>query len=87
MKSDPVLPAEFFQPEELRALAGTPQRSRVIAWLVERRIHHHVGRHGWPIVYRNGLLQTQPESPQNEQPAFDFIAARASRTSKTRRQP
>ena len=73
----PTLPPEFFSPAELGAMAGTPQRGRIVAWLRDCGIPHVIGLHRWPLVYRTRLLPTTALEEQNERPKFDFSAARA----------
>lgn len=74
----PALPDEFFSIAELQAMAGSPQRTLVAAWLRECNVPHVIGRHGWPIVYRTKLLPESAEASHNaDTNSFDFKAARA----------
>lgn len=77
MAVTPSFPPEFFQFDELVRLSGSPQRARIIHWMVENRIPHVIGMHGYPLVYRTNLLPAAPEAAQNAQsePTFDFSAA------------
>lgn len=85
--STPAFPAEFFRLDELQAMAGSPQRARIIAWLKANRIPHVTGLHGYPLVYRANLLPGAPAEAQNVQPApvFDFSAIHAPRRTPTHR--
>lgn len=79
MTTTPTLPPEFFAISELIALAGTPQRGRLLGWLREARVAHVIGLHGWPLVYRHALLPgpqlpAPGEPANNDGPAFDFGA-------------
>ena len=77
----PTLPDEFFSITELQRLAGSPQRARIIAWLISSRVPHIIGLHGWPLVYRDRLLPQHNSEAQNASPtpAFDFSAIHAPR--------
>lgn len=83
----PTLPAEFFSIAELQAIAGSPQRCRVIEWIKNNKVAHVIGLHGWPVIYRTHLLPQQPTEAQNASPAnlFDYSAAHASRRSSSQR--
>lgn len=76
--SHPALPPEFFQVAELIALSDRTRRADICAWLREAGIAHVVGRHGWPLVYRDKLLPGTATKAQTE-PAFNYSAANASR--------
>ena len=78
----PTFPPEFFSPSELSAMAGTPQYSKVIEWLKAANITFVIGRHGWPLVYRQKLIPTLGEA-QNATTEFNFEAARHGPTSRT----
>lgn len=69
-------PAEFFTPQELHALSGSPQPKRQIAWLQDQRIAFVTSIDGRPLVYRTKLIP-EPEVAQNGTPAFDFSAIHA----------
>jgi hypothetical protein len=77
----PTLPDEFFSIAELQATAGSPQRARIIAWLISSRVPHVIGLHGWPLVYRDRLLPQHYSEAQNASPTqtFDFSAIHATR--------
>lgn len=72
-------PPEFFTIEELAELAGSPQRSRQIAWLRKERIAHTVSLGGEPLVYRDKLYTGSADvqnAPSAQQPNFDALDAR-----------
>jgi hypothetical protein len=72
-------PPEFFSAEELAELAGSPQRSRQIAWLRKERIAHTVSLGGDPLVYRDKLYTGSADvqnAPSAQQPDFNALDAR-----------
>lgn len=71
-------PPEFFTAEEMAELAGSPQRSRQIAWLVKERIAHTVSLGGDPLVYRDKLYTGSADAQNSTtvpQPNFDALDA------------
>lgn len=77
----PILPDNFFSIAEIQHLSGRKQRARIIAWLSENRVPHIIGRHGWPLVYRDRLLPQTSSEAQNATPPspFNFAAIHAPR--------
>lgn len=77
----PTLPDEFFSVAEIQEISGRRQRARIIAWLETSRIPHIIGRHGWPLVYRDRLLPQPNREAQNDSliSTFNFAAIHATR--------
>ncbi|MDB5813520.1 MAG: hypothetical protein JWN23_637 [Rhodocyclales bacterium] len=86
--SYPVLPQEFFSIAELVAMLGPQRRDGLIGLLKAANVSFVVGRHGWPLVYRDRLLPgTEASEQDSTTPSFNFDAIHAaSRTSAHRRQ-
>lgn len=86
--SYPALPDEFFSIAELVGALGPSRRDGLIQVLKEAKVSFIVGRHGWPLVYRERLLPASDTQEQSVTPApthnFDAIHA-ASRTPAHRR--
>lgn len=56
-------------------MAGTPQRSLIVQWLKDAHVPFIVGRHGWPLVYRDKMLPMSATEARNEEPEFDYSRA------------
>ncbi len=85
----PTLPLEFFSIAELVGMLGPQRRDGLIQVLKEANVSFVVGRHGWPLVYRDKLLPATVtiETSLSEVPTFNFDAIHAtSRTPAHRRQ-
>ncbi len=49
--------------DEVKALAGTPQRARQSAFLRKNGIRHYLDAHDWPVVLRSSVeLESSVES-------------------------
>lgn len=66
-----MIPKEFFTPEELAELLGTPQPKRQRELLTEAGVPFVPSVSGYPRVYRDKLLP-QAKTAQND--VFDFAA-------------
>jgi hypothetical protein len=61
------LPAEFLQPDELRALTGSSQRATWRRWLDRIGVRYVTTPQGFPLVYRDRL------TPESAQPATGAV--------------
>lgn len=58
------MPAEFcLSREEVRQLCRTPQKARQVSFLQKNGIRHYLDAHGWPVVIRASLEQTERALP------------------------
>lgn len=57
------LPAEFLQPDELRALTGSSQRATWRRWLDRIGVRYVTTPQGYPLVYRDRLTPEREEQP------------------------
>ena len=60
--------------EDLRELTGYRQPSKMLRWLKENGIAHHIGGDGWPKVIRQGdvLPKTLKRSEPNRQALMEL---------------
>ncbi|MEN4938702.1 DUF4224 domain-containing protein [Stenotrophomonas sp. TWI1151] len=49
--------------EEVRQLCRTPQKARQVTFLQRNGIRHYLDAHGWPVVIRASLEQTERATP------------------------
>jgi hypothetical protein len=75
------LPAEFFTPEELAEILGTPQHSRQCELLEKQGVPFVRAASGKPRVYRDKLLPAA-QIPQNDDFDFSSLAPGARRKAK-----